>query len=509
MDLILNLILVFVGFLSFIPVLQLFKTSQNMKYRCLKFLVNATFIWTLFIFIERLSGNYYILYYVHLLGYPLKFLMSAFMFCTIFSYVEKKLPKYLILVFGIIFTTELIVAITNATSRYFLDLIPGEMTSYESLYSASNGPLFIVHLTLTYLVLIIAILFLVMFLRNNKGIRQYNLVSRTMTYSIFVVLIFNALQLLVFKSSVDMTYISLVIVTFALYRVIYSKDMIFNLKTSGRGEILSNMREMYIITDSEKRIVEISHLLQDKYDIVIDSFEGKHLNELLESLRTKIVFYEHYELEDNEDSKDHFHIREKKFTLKGMDEFGYMILLYDETQVFSLLRELNKLSNFDNMTGLHNRNFIESILPTYNNTPKIGVISLDLNGLKANNDYLGHERGDFLLKKLALIMKDVMSNKSSYSMARIGGDEFIIVLKDTNADMLESIRLEILDSCDNEELLDKISVSIGIAYCDDGCSIYELIQAADKDMYDMKKQTSTEYSKSIVLYATNKDEFIR
>jgi len=506
----LNLLLIVAGFLSFIPVIQLFRTSKDMKYRCLKFLVNATFVWTLLIFVERFSGNLSIVYYAHMLGYPLKFLMSAFMLCTIFSYVGKKLPKVVLIVLGVLFVGEYIMAITNTHTLYLLELTVSEMTSYESLYEASNGSLFLLHLGLTYLVLFVAITYLGVFLRKNKDIRQYNSVSRTMTLSIIVVLGFNALQLLAFKSTVDLTYISLVFVTYVLYQVIYSKDMIFNLKTSGRGEILSNMREMYIITDSEKCVVEISPLLKNKYKINIDDFEGKDLDRLIERLNEDIVLYEDYNVdEDKQVDKDHFHLREKKFTLKGMNEYGYMILLYDETQVFKLLRELNQLSNYDNMTGLHNRNFFENKIRDLKDTSNLGIISLDLNGLKANNDYIGHERGDFLLRQLAVNMKDVMNKYKDKEMARIGGDEFLIIVENTTLETLETIKHEILSLCDNESIIDKISVSIGYSISETNVNVFELIAEADKQMYLMKQTTSKDYSREIVKYATNKDNYIR
>jgi len=332
-----------------------------------------------------------------------------------------------------------------------------------------------------------------------------------MTYSVIVVLSFNLIQLISEDISVDLTYLSLVIVTYALYQVIYRKDMIFNIRTSGRGEILSNMREMYVITDSEKRVVEISDLLKTKYEVSISLFEGKPLELLLEALQERIMFYTEYNVDGSTDStKDHFHIREKKFTLRGMNEFGYMILLYDETQVFKLLRELNKLSNYDNMTGLHNRNFIENLIPSYAEEKNIGVISLDLNGLKANNDYLGHERGDYLLKSLADKMKEETLEYNNTEMARIGGDEFLIILRDSSQKQVEEIKEKILKACENKNILDRISVSVGVVFKEgNNLNIFDLIKEADQEMYRMKQGTSKEYSKEIVLYATNNDEYIR
>ena len=512
MNMVLEMILIGVGFLSVIPVVFLFNTKKSMKYRCLKFLVNSTFVWTVLVFIERISENTNVIYYAHMLGYPLKFLMASFMLCTIFNYIDKKLHKGIVALLASVFLAEYILAVTNAQTQLLLALKPSEVISYESLYGAANGPIFMYHLILTYAVLLVAITYMLFFLSKRRNIRQYNSVTRTMVYSVIFVLLINLLQLTVIDSTVDLTYISLVIVTFILYQVIYQKDMVFNLKTSGRGEILSNMREMYILTDNDKRVVEISNLFEEKYLISLNDYEGKPLALLLEDLKDKIVVYEEYNVDETQDeaNRDHYHLREKKFKLNRMNEHGYMILLYDETQVFILLRELNQLSNYDNMTGLHNRNYIESRIKNVSDTKNIGVLSLDLNGLKINNDYLGHERGDYLLKQLSYKMKQVMHDNDGYEMARIGGDEFLIVMKNTTLETLESIRTSLLELCYSDEIMEKISVSIGVAFEDSTQdNIYELIQKADADMYRMKKQTSKEYSKEIVLQATKNNTFIR
>lgn len=511
MEVFLSIVLLLVGFVSFVPVIQMNKGSGDTKYKCLKYLMNTAFAWTILIFVERFSSNLNIVYYSHVLGYPIKFLLGAFMLCTIYNYVEKHLPKWILYVFGILFVAELIVAITNASTEFMLEIKPSEITSYESLYQATEGPIFIYHLILIYFILLIAIVTLFYFLQKNREVRQYKAVSRTMVGSIIVVLTFNSLQLFVVESSVDLTYVSLIVVAYALYLVIYRRDMVFNLLNSGRGEILSNMREMYIITDQDKRIVEMSELLKTKYEVSLNDFVGKPLNDLIDELSSKIVFYREYDVDTEvNEKKDHFHLREKKFQLKGMNAYGFMILLYDETQVFTLLRELNQLSNYDTMTGLHNRNYIEHKLETYNKGNNLGVISLDLNGLKANNDYLGHERGDYLLKTLATNMKKSLMVIEHKEMARIGGDEFLVLLPNTTEDLVEQIKQDILFECENEDLEKHISVSIGTAFDDEGkVNVYTLIQEADKSMYEMKSKTSSVYSKEIVTYAKKLDKYIR
>ncbi len=511
MNELLLLLLVVVGFMSFIPVVNLFKSSREEKYRCLKLLMLTTFIWTVLIFVERISSVPFIVYHAHLLGYPMKFMVMVFSLCTIYDYVEEKLPKIVLAILMLLGLTEVVLAFTNPSTGWFVQLSLSEMTSFSDLYFSSKGPLYIYHLIFSYSVMLFAIIALFYYVIKKKDtIRSYEAVTKTITVAVIVVLILNLLEFLYIDTDIDLTYISLAFGTFILYRVIYTNNMIFNLLTSGRGKILSNMRELYILTDADKRIVEFSELLSTKYGVKPAEYVGKKLDALYEGLKDQIVFYRNYEIDvDVTQNKDHYHVRERKFYIQK-NHYGFMILLYDETQVFKLLRELNQLSNFDAMTGLNNRNYIENKLKTYNNQPKLGIISLDLNGLKVNNDYLGHERGDYLLKAVSNKMKLAMSTVDKKEIARIGGDEFLILIPNTNPKILNALKAQIIELCEHKDLLESISVSIGTAYDETGSTlIYELIKIADADMYTMKSETSAKYTQAIIDYVKKKEQFIR
>lgn len=510
MDNILMISLLIVGFISFIPVSKMISVKNSGKYRCLKYLILITFTWTIIIFMERLLTNTTVLYYSHLLSYPIKFALSAAMFCTVFNYIEKKINKTLITTFVVLLVLELGMALSNEFTNLLVVININDVNTITDIYSATKGSMFIYHLILTYVVLLSSIVYLFVFLAKNKDVVQYKEVTRTMAISSVFVLVINMAQLLFLDTTIDLTYISLVIVVYALYRTIYTKDMVFNLKTSGRGEILSNMREMYIITDQDKRVVEISSLLLEKYNLE-NNYIGKAIDCIFKDLEDSVIFYSSIDVKNTEAShKDHLHLREKKFELNGMNQYGYMILLYDETQVFNLLRELNKLSNFDTMTGLNNRNYIEVLLDSIEEVNNIGVISLDLNGLKINNDYLGHERGDYLLKKIAQIMKSETIHVKNKEMARIGGDEFLIVLYDTDEEVLKNIQSKIIEKGLNKDVSLEVSVSVG---CSLGIAnqknIYNLIQEADEQMYQMKFKSSKQYKDRMIEYLEKIGKFIR
>ncbi len=99
MNIVSSLILLFTIVISIIPVIKMNATKDDYKYRCLKFLVNTAFLWTLITLSEKLITNMSIVYYLHMISYPIKFFVASFMVCTIINYTNKKVPKILIHLF--------------------------------------------------------------------------------------------------------------------------------------------------------------------------------------------------------------------------------------------------------------------------------------------------------------------------------------------------------------------------------------------------------------------------
>ena len=118
----------------------------------------------------------------------------------------------------------------------------------------------------------------------------------------------------------------------------------------------------------------------------------------------------------------------------------------------------------------------------------------DLDGMKWINDTLGHEEGDRALTDVALILKETF--RSSDIIARIGGDEFAILMIDTTGISAELIMTRLQDQVDKQNnergRRYKISISVGTAYYDpdNPYSLDELMSHADKLMYDQKRSKS-------------------
>jgi diguanylate cyclase (GGDEF)-like protein len=128
----------------------------------------------------------------------------------------------------------------------------------------------------------------------------------------------------------------------------------------------------------------------------------------------------------------------------------------------------------------------------------LAVIFLDLDQFKQINDTLGHNIGDILLQEVALRLRKTL--RESDTLARIGGDEFNILIEGFNRHSdLEPILSKIINSfhlpflCDENEI--RISSSIGVSvFPEDGESISDLIKNADLAMYRSKDTGRNRYS---------------
>jgi len=151
-------------------------------------------------------------------------------------------------------------------------------------------------------------------------------------------------------------------------------------------------------------------------------------------------------------------------------------------------RELLYLSNHDHLTGLHNRRFFEEALmrlDTRANLP-LSIIMCDVNGLKLVNDSFGHDAGDLFLKKAAEII--TRACRSEDIIARMGGDEFVIVLPRTTEEETEQIA-NLMKEFALKEKVANIELSISFGYetkTKDTQSIVEVIANAENHMYRHK-----------------------
>lgn len=167
------------------------------------------------------------------------------------------------------------------------------------------------------------------------------------------------------------------------------------------------------------------------------------------------------------------------------------------------------LSYQDKLTSFYNRNrYIQDISQLEGKEDSIGVVYLDINGLKEVNDHFGHDSGDNLLIKCTKIIKKSFNMGSYY---RIGGDEFIIICININkTDFNENVcKLK------NNFLIEDCTVAIGSRWEENCKNIQTVIKTADELMYVDKKgyyhthhETSRyRHSNDVLSFLSNVDLF--
>ncbi|WP_372765913.1 diguanylate cyclase [Pseudoalteromonas sp.] len=170
-------------------------------------------------------------------------------------------------------------------------------------------------------------------------------------------------------------------------------------------------------------------------------------------------------------------------------------------------RELEEKLRFnashDELTGLFNRAYLNNVGDSFislciRNNLNCSILFLDLNKFKRVNDVFGHKRGDKLLCQIANIIQQ--QTRSSDIAVRFGGDEFIIIMENSNdldgEKVARRIHQLILESVSNEILALDFGVSIGVAMLNNKPqSLSQLISRADQAMYIAKRSNLGIYCK--------------
>jgi len=172
----------------------------------------------------------------------------------------------------------------------------------------------------------------------------------------------------------------------------------------------------------------------------------------------------------------------------------------DITKLKSMEAKLKTLSLTDELTGLYNRRGLYALaeqLFRLSERQKTGMFMLyaDIDNLKEINDTWGHKEGDLVIIDIATILK--MNYRNSDIVARIGGDEFVVLPIGTDGDNIEDNvarlqeSIQVYNAQSNRSY--KLSLSAGVAYYDPQtpCCVTELLAQGDRLMYKQKRSKQT------------------
>ena len=195
------------------------------------------------------------------------------------------------------------------------------------------------------------------------------------------------------------------------------------------------------------------------------------------------------------------------FWLKSLLGFAFSLMLatvvklFIDSKVYAF--ELEKIAYFDPLTSLPNRRFLlyrleQIIAHTKRNGKQIAICYLDLDNFRAINERLGHKAGDYILVRIAKRLQKFL--RLDDVIARIGGDEFVIVLQDlSHSEEAELVLERIIEAVTNPITLESetisISASIGIAmYSEEDYSIDTLIDYAERAISHTKQNNKGGYT---------------
>ena len=157
-----------------------------------------------------------------------------------------------------------------------------------------------------------------------------------------------------------------------------------------------------------------------------------------------------------------------------------------------LAAKLEQLTLHDELTGLHNRRGLElhgdhAVAQARRDGSAICVLFIDLDGLKAINDRFGHAAGDLALIAVASSLRE--SVRVADVTARIGGDEFAAVLVGASTSQANDVCARVRSAMHAREPNDHtLSVSIGLATLAAGQTLPDVIETADREMYDGRRR---------------------
>ncbi len=272
-------------------------------------------------------------------------------------------------------------------------------------------------------------------------------------------------------------------------RLLESFSVIFNSSPSGIFIMDSDME----ISMENKKFREIFNIKP----------LGMTLKSLLEDNYTQVI-------ENLKKGKEVKHLRLSKFV--GNEEKHFVVningigvnltndyegTLVDITQQVIDEERILYLATYDVLTDIYNRNYFEEIVVEKQNEFPLGLVLCDIDGLKLINDAFGHLRGDELLQSLAKTLKEL---SPSYTVARIGGDEFALLVNNADEEKLESIQSQIKDSIKGLGLYGiAFEVSLGYAILTEEQSNFQKIYNKAENMMYRRKLTDRSSRKSNAL----------
>jgi diguanylate cyclase (GGDEF)-like protein/PAS domain S-box-containing protein len=280
------------------------------------------------------------------------------------------------------------------------------------------------------------------------------------------------------------------------------------------AKIFEQSTEGFVITDAENNIIIVNQAFTaitgySEADVIGHNprilASGLHDRDFFEAMWNAVDQEGHWQGELWNRRKDGTVYPEWIIISRLLDDKGevihYIGIFNDISQYKAAQEDIQRLAHFDPLTGLPNRILLhdrvnQAISKAKRNREPLAFMFVDLDHFKNINDSLGHRIGDELLSLVAQRMKSIVREQDTVS--RQGGDEFILILPNTDADGAAYTANRLLSFLAQPYMLYQyelvVTPSIGIAvYPADGENFESLAQCADVAMYRAKSEGRNSY----------------
>ncbi|WP_374437422.1 EAL domain-containing protein [Inhella sp.] len=283
------------------------------------------------------------------------------------------------------------------------------------------------------------------------------------------------------------------------------------------ASVFTHSREAIMITDAERRIVEVNEAFTRITGYSRDEVLGQNPR-LLSSGRQGADFYAtlwqrleqagHWSGEIWNQRKNGEPFAELITISRLLDAQGqvrnYLALFADITPIKHHQSELERIAHFDALTGLPNRTLLadrlrQAMLQAHRRGLKVALAFLDLDGFKGVNDRYGHEVGDALLIALGERLRQTL--REGDTLARLGGDEFVAVLLDLaqpadGEHLVQRLVQAAAEPIEVEGHALQLSASVGVTYYPQAEEVDgdQLLRQADLAMYQAKLAGKNRYA---------------
>lgn len=160
---------------------------------------------------------------------------------------------------------------------------------------------------------------------------------------------------------------------------------------------------------------------------------------------------------------------------------------FKQAELNVLNSHLHELTVTDVLTNLKNRRYLEEFLPGLMDKGTLTLLLIDIDFFKKINDVFGHHAGDIVLQELARMLESLIGDAGF--AARIGGEEFVVVLPEISQSETEVIAEEIRKSIEVKNWsYGQMTVSIGVAKSAKGMELSSLLKIADVALYNSKNE---------------------